>query len=175
MATWAAFEADQPTLAATVRDRFDARKHKTMATLRADGSPRISGIEAEFEERTHIGEEVDALTGGEARFRMLAFDGFSASAFADLFLVVANLGNEFGKRAHVGFEAERAGINFSGEHVVDRKSRGIGAFAHGAEFELLAKLLTIPAGRRAAIRMWEEAQGEQKIDATPIDATIHKC
>ena len=27
---------------------FEIRKHKTIATLRADGSPRISGIEANF-------------------------------------------------------------------------------------------------------------------------------
>jgi hypothetical protein len=32
-----------------VRARFDAGRHKTIATLRADGSPRISGIEVEFD------------------------------------------------------------------------------------------------------------------------------
>jgi hypothetical protein len=32
-----------------VRALFDAHRHKTIATLRADGSPRISGIEASFE------------------------------------------------------------------------------------------------------------------------------
>src|SRR5207247_4178575 len=31
-----------------VRALFDAHRHKTMATLRRDGSPRISGIEVEF-------------------------------------------------------------------------------------------------------------------------------
>jgi hypothetical protein len=31
-----------------VRRLFDAGRHKTIATLRADGSPRISGIECEF-------------------------------------------------------------------------------------------------------------------------------
>src|SRR6266550_3281423 len=35
-------------LASRVRQRFDIRKHKTLATLRKDGSPRISGIEVEF-------------------------------------------------------------------------------------------------------------------------------
>ncbi len=30
------------------RRLFDAGRHKTIATLRADGSPRISGIECEF-------------------------------------------------------------------------------------------------------------------------------
>lgn len=50
MGSWAAFEAEAPELAARVRERFGIRKHKTMATLRRDGSPRISGIECEFEE-----------------------------------------------------------------------------------------------------------------------------
>ncbi len=31
-----------------MRALFDAHRHKTIATLRADGSPRISGIEAAF-------------------------------------------------------------------------------------------------------------------------------
>jgi hypothetical protein len=29
---------------------FDAHRHKTLATLRADGSPRISGVECAFED-----------------------------------------------------------------------------------------------------------------------------
>ena len=32
-----------------MQELFDAHRHKTIATLRADGSPRISGIEAVFE------------------------------------------------------------------------------------------------------------------------------
>jgi len=31
-----------------VRRVFDARRHKVLATLRRDGSPRVSGIELEF-------------------------------------------------------------------------------------------------------------------------------
>ena len=37
-----------PELSAAVQRRFDAHIHKTLATLRADGSPRISGQEASF-------------------------------------------------------------------------------------------------------------------------------
>ena len=48
MASWSEVEAQAPELAARARGFFDARKHKTLATLRRDGSPRISGIEAEF-------------------------------------------------------------------------------------------------------------------------------
>ena len=48
MARWADVEREAPELAARAREIFDANKHKTMATIRADGSPRISGTEAEF-------------------------------------------------------------------------------------------------------------------------------
>jgi len=41
-------EQAEPEFAARVRRLFDAGRHKTVATLRADGSPRISGIECEF-------------------------------------------------------------------------------------------------------------------------------
>ena len=48
MVSWGEFEKAEPEFAATVRRAFELRKHKTIATLRADGSPRISGIETEF-------------------------------------------------------------------------------------------------------------------------------
>jgi hypothetical protein len=48
MASWAEVEAHAPELAARARSLFDAFTHKTMATLRRDGSPRISGTEVEF-------------------------------------------------------------------------------------------------------------------------------
>jgi hypothetical protein len=47
MSSWSDFEREAPELAARVRERFDAHTHKTLATLRRDGSPRISGIETE--------------------------------------------------------------------------------------------------------------------------------
>lgn len=48
MPSWGAFEQAEPDLAAQVRRLFDAGRHKTIATLRADGAPRISGIECEL-------------------------------------------------------------------------------------------------------------------------------
>jgi Pyridoxamine 5'-phosphate oxidase len=48
MATWGEVEAAVPELAGTVRAAFDAHRHKVLATLRADGSPRLSGNEASF-------------------------------------------------------------------------------------------------------------------------------
>ena len=49
MATWRELVEAEPDFARRVSDAFDAHRHKTIATLRADGSPRISGIEAQFE------------------------------------------------------------------------------------------------------------------------------
>jgi hypothetical protein len=48
MSSWAEFAAAEPEFAQAVRARFTVRKHCTVATLRRDGSPRISGIEVEF-------------------------------------------------------------------------------------------------------------------------------
>ena len=50
MASWREVEAAVPELAATVRAAFDAYKHKVLATLRADGSPRVSGNELTFKD-----------------------------------------------------------------------------------------------------------------------------
>jgi len=50
MASWSEVEAAAPELAALARERFDAHVHKTLATLRRDGSPRLSGIETIFAE-----------------------------------------------------------------------------------------------------------------------------
>jgi hypothetical protein len=48
MASWSEIEAAAPELAARARATFDAHRHKVLATLRRDGSPRLSGIEAGF-------------------------------------------------------------------------------------------------------------------------------
>lgn len=42
---WAIFERQAPELAAFARERLEAHRHRLMATLRRDGSPRLSGIE----------------------------------------------------------------------------------------------------------------------------------
>jgi len=46
MPSWSDFEREAPELAAEVKERLEAHVHKTLATLRRDGSPRISGTEA---------------------------------------------------------------------------------------------------------------------------------
>jgi hypothetical protein len=50
MTSWRDVQEAAPEFAQRVRSLFDAHKHKTIATLRADGSPRISGIETVFDD-----------------------------------------------------------------------------------------------------------------------------
>ena len=47
-ASWNEFTDQAPELAAVVTTCFTVRKHCTLATLRADGAPRISGTEVEL-------------------------------------------------------------------------------------------------------------------------------
>ncbi len=56
MASWSQVEAQAPELAGLAREFLDAHTHKTLATLRRDGSPRISGTETDFrEDEVYIG------------------------------------------------------------------------------------------------------------------------
>ncbi|HEX8303347.1 MAG TPA: pyridoxamine 5'-phosphate oxidase family protein [Jatrophihabitans sp.] len=48
MASWQELMGDAPDFAARVQARFDAGTNKTMATVRRDGSPRISATELAF-------------------------------------------------------------------------------------------------------------------------------
>jgi hypothetical protein len=50
MASWQEIEKEAAEFAARVKNRFEAGTNKTIATLRRDGSPRISGSEAAFKD-----------------------------------------------------------------------------------------------------------------------------
>jgi len=50
MSTWQDVATDAPEFAERVRAVFAGGTNKTIATLRADGSPRISGTELEFQD-----------------------------------------------------------------------------------------------------------------------------
>jgi hypothetical protein len=62
MTTWAEFATAEPKLAERVKAVFAVAKHATLATLRADGAPRISGTEVDFgDDGLHIGSMKDAV------------------------------------------------------------------------------------------------------------------
>jgi hypothetical protein len=65
---WRDVERAEPQFAHRVRALFDAHRHKTIATVRADGSPRISGIKAAFEcGELVFGSMVNARKGADLR------------------------------------------------------------------------------------------------------------
>ena len=68
MTAWQDVERAAPEFAQRVRALFDAHRHKTIATLRADGSPRISGIETVFEDGELVfGSMPNARKGADLR------------------------------------------------------------------------------------------------------------
>lgn len=68
MTTWRDVEQAAPEFAQRVRALFDVHRHKTIATLRADGSPRISGIETVFEDGELVfGSMPNARKGADLR------------------------------------------------------------------------------------------------------------
>ena len=67
MASWREVAEEVPDLAALVRTAFAAGRHATMATLRADGSPRISGTEVEFGDELRLGSMPGARKAQDLR------------------------------------------------------------------------------------------------------------
>lgn len=65
MPSWSEVEREAPEFARRVRELFQLRKHKTMATVRADGSPRISGIETRFADELTFGSMPGSRKGSD--------------------------------------------------------------------------------------------------------------
>jgi len=65
MSTWQEMAKDAPEFAERVRSRFAAGTNKTLATLRADGSPRISASELEIKD----GEVTLGMMDGSLKLR----------------------------------------------------------------------------------------------------------
>ena len=50
MVSWTQFEQEAPDLAPAVRRRLTATLHSILGTLRADGAPRLTGLEVHFDD-----------------------------------------------------------------------------------------------------------------------------
>ncbi len=108
MTAWKDIEAAVPEFAQRVRALFDAHRHKTIATLRADGSPRISGIETVFEDGELVfGSMPNARKGADLR---------RDPRFA---LHSATIDPVEGAEAHWPGEAKIAGRAIAGEEGAD--------------------------------------------------------
>ena len=68
MATWQAFAAAAPSLADRVYKRFTSAETHILATLRRDGSPRVSGSEVDFRDGSvYVGSMLDAVKARDLR------------------------------------------------------------------------------------------------------------
>jgi general stress protein 26 len=160
MASWGEIERDAPDLAADARNLLEAHVHKTIATLRADGSPRISGIEAQI-----IGAGID----GDLWFGSMPGSRKSADLARDPRFSLHSGSDD---PPDWGGDAKLSGI---AEEVTDRERKLEIFKAMGAEEvdgdsglyrvdvrELAVTRLT-EAKDELAIAWWTEAGGERRV------------
>jgi Pyridoxamine 5'-phosphate oxidase len=151
--------AAAPQLADDVRARFDAHGLALLATVRADGSPRISGIEPLFA-GDHLwfgmmeGSRKGADLGREPRFAL-------HSATIDK-AVTAGDAKVVGSAVAVTDQAAHAAF-------VEAFAAATGAPPPPGPFELFRAdvreiSLLRPAGDHLDIRWWREGVGERQLD-----------
>ena len=155
MATWQQFETEAPDLAAAVRARFEATKHHVLATLRKDGSPRVSGTEV----RVYDGDLTIGSMWQAVKARDLQRDGRYA--------VHANPGD--GSMA--GGDAKVAGVAVE---VVDEA--GLAAYAsatgppdgpfHFFRLGLAEVVLTSVDGDHLVIQTWRPGGPPTRVERT---------
>lgn len=142
MTTWQDFAAAEPDLAERVRALFAVRKHATMATLRADGSPRISGTEVDFNDGgLHIGS-----MGGAYKARDLLRDPRYALHCPTVDAPEDNQAAWAGD-AKIAGHAVEVGVGDDGSH----------RFALDISEVVLTKLT--PAGDQLQIESWHPDRG----------------
>jgi len=146
MSSWAEFELAQPEFAARVRLLMTTRKHLTMATLRADGSPRISGTEVEF-------------VGGQLRIGSMPGAVKALDLRRDPRLAIHGPTNDPPARKPAGWRGE---AKISGRAVeVDS-----GVEAHRFHIDIGEAVITRlnEAGDRLVVESWNTARGYRKTE-----------
>ena len=144
MSSWGEFESVEPEFAQRVRGLMSARKHLTMATLRRDGSPRISGTEIEFaENEMKIGSMAAAVKAQDLfRDARVAIHGPTADPPED-------------KPDDWSGEAKIAG------KAVAQKS---GNDSHAFAIDVEEAVITSVAGDKLVIESWTPSRGYRKIE-----------
>ena len=154
MPGWRAIEEAEPDFAARVRELFDAGRHKTIATLRADGAPRISGIECEFAD-------------GELRFGSMA----GARKLADLrrdphfALHGPTFHPEDGREAEWPGEAKIAGLALpAGPVSTDDAGDGPDGTMFVADITEVVITALDPAATKLVVESWTPARGRRRVE-----------
>ncbi|WP_248961130.1 pyridoxamine 5'-phosphate oxidase family protein [Sphaerisporangium perillae] len=150
MASWQEIEKEILELAARVVAIMGKSKHKTMATLRRDGSPRISGTEVEFKEgEVWLGSMLGALKALDLR-RDPRVAIHSASEDPD--------------EADPGAWSGDAKLAGKAVEITDRQVRESYGGPPGQDFHLFRidvteVVLTHVEGDQLVIEMWHEGAG----------------
>jgi hypothetical protein len=147
--SWADVEAAVPELAADVRARFEATGLGYIATLRADGSPRISGMEPTFlDGEVWLGSMLDSRKADdllrEPRFSLQAANVDKNVGEGDARIT--------GRAVHVDDDDVKRRIN---EHV--------GPF-HLFRVDVTELYFLRPAGDHLDLRWWTVSGGFQQRD-----------
>ena len=144
MSTWREVSTAAPELAAAVEARLRAPKHHVVATLRRDGSPRVSGTEVEIrDDGLYLGSMWQAV-----KARDLQRDG--------RFALHANPGD--GSMA--GGDAKISGV---AEEVTDHPGAGE---SHLFRLDVTEVVLTSlhPEGDRLVIESWRPGEGLRRVE-----------
>ncbi len=146
MARWDDIVAADPELAAHVRRCFAVGKHCTLATLRRDGSPRISGTEVEFAED---GEVYLGMMPGSLKARDLRRDPRLALHSPSLDPPETDPSSWLG-------EAKLAGV---GVEVSDPTRNDE---PHRFRIDITEVVVTMVEGDRLVIRSWHPDRGPER-------------
>ena len=144
MANWPEVTAAAPELAAAVEARLAATKHHVLATLRRDGSPRVSGTEVELgPDGLHLGSMWQAV-----KARDLQRDG--------RFALHANPGD--GSMA--GGDAKLSGVAVE---VTDHPGAG-GSHRFRLDVTEVSTTSVDPDGDRLLIETWRPGEGVRRVE-----------
>lgn len=153
MVAWKAIEEKEPEFAARARSLFDAGRHKTMATLRADGSPRISGIECEF-------------TDGELRFGSMtgARKGADLERDPRFALHSPTFSPEQGKESEWPGEAKIAGRASAAGPVTSESGEAPDGTMFIADITSVVITGLNPEGTKLVVESWTPDQGLKRVE-----------
>jgi hypothetical protein len=149
MATWEQFSAEAPELAAAARRAFVAAKHHVLATLRRDGSPRVSGTEVDFR-----GPDLAlGSMGGARKAADLRRDG--------RFALHANPTDDLGS-------GDKADAKVAGYAVEVPPGEGDPEGSHLFLLDLREAVVTSvhPDGDRIVIESWRPGEGVKRVERT---------
>ncbi|HEY7260438.1 MAG TPA: pyridoxamine 5'-phosphate oxidase family protein [Trebonia sp.] len=142
MTTWAQFENEAGDLAASIRARFEAAETHILATLRKDGSPRVSGSEVQF-------------TGGDLTFGSMLNAVKARDLQRDGRCAIHAHPSEGGDAKVAGIAREVTGEAKNAYVTGSEPAEGFHAF----RLELSEAVMTSVEGGELVIRVWRPGLG----------------